>query len=107
MIGVKTLTLNNKTVILENGKIKNHFEYFNIFFSASVIYALLSVVLIYNNVNGIGKTLFAFLTCAYSFYCLSKAGIKIKTGAITLMVFIGLLGISIFNTSDRLVIFIN
>ena len=107
MIGVKTLTLNNKTVILENGKIKNHFEYFNIFFSASVIYALLSVVLIYNNVNGIGKTLFVFLTCAYSFYCLSKAGIKIKTGAITLMVFIGLLGISIFNTSDRLVIFIN
>lgn len=107
MISAKVLTLDNETVILENGTIKNHFDYFNIFFSASIIYAFLSAVLIYNNVNGIGKTLFAFLTCAYSFYCLSKAGVKIKKGAITLMAFIALLGISIFNTSDRLVIFVN
>lgn len=107
MISAKVLTLDNETVILENGTIKNHFDYFNIFFSASIIYAFLSAVLIYNNVNGIGKSLFAFLTCAYSFYCLSKAGVKIKKGAITLMAFIALLGISIFNTSDRLVIFVN
>ena len=98
---------NDKTSILENGKIKNHFEYFNVFFSASIVYALLSVILIYKNVNGIGKTIFAFLTCVYSIYCLKMSGIKIKKGSVILMAFIALLGLSIFNTSDGLVIFIN
>ena len=94
-------------MIFEKKTITNYFDYFNVFFSASVIYALLSVILIFNNYNGIGKTLFAILTCIYSIYCLTNSGIKLKRGAVILMIFIILLSLSIFNTSDALVVFIN
>ena len=95
-----------KKVSIENG-INDYVEYFNSFFYASIIYAIIGTLLIYKHINGIGATLFIISTCVYSIYCMEASGVKIKNGSKMLIGIIILLSISSILTNDWLVVFVN
>ena len=99
--------LNMKKIEIESGVIKNPVEYFKTFFSISFIYALISSLIIYKHLNGIGILFFAITTSIYAIYCMKVSGYKIKTGSKLFMCFFLLIATSTFLTNDMLVVFIN
>ncbi len=82
-------------------------ENFNIFGIATIIYALIYVVCMFDNGSGITYPIFAMASLVFIAFCVKKLGLFFRKGSLFYIASIMLLAISTFCTDDIRIIFFN
>jgi hypothetical protein len=93
-----------KEISIFTSRLKENYPYFLIL---SIIFGVLYSICLYNNYNGIGNLIFVSGSCCLYILAIKKLQISIKKYTYIYLIVSILLGISIFLTTNKFIIFFN